>query len=237
MIAIAILGFLSAVQQPAPPPPARRVHVTLDLGFVNASGNSDVTSFNLGEKLTWQRKRVTLIQTVKVLYGATDGSTTTESYEAGTRAQYAVSSRLGAFALLTFQRDPFAGVASRWFGGPGVSAAVVQAARDTLVIETGVAGQRERSITNVTQSFAAVRTAASFKHRLGATAFLTENMEWVANLKVSGDQRVNSETALTAPLSQQIAVRVAYVIRFDHLPEPGFKTTDRILTTGVQVAF
>jgi len=80
-------------------------------------------------------------------------------------------------------------------------------------------------------------TAASFKHRIGATAFWTETLEWVANLKTSGDQRVNSEAALTAPLSRQVALRLSYVMRFDNQPEPGFKKTDRILTTGVQIAF
>jgi putative salt-induced outer membrane protein YdiY len=237
MIASAAFFALVAASLQQPAPPAPRAHLTLDLGFVNAAGNSEVTSFNLGEKLTWQRNRLTLTQTAKVLYGATDGSTTTESYEASGRAQIAVASRIGAFALVTFQRDPFAGVASRWFGGPGVSAGLVQTARDTLTVETGLTAQRERNTANVSQSFLATRTAAAFKHRLGTTAFVTENLDWVANLKTSSDQRVNSETALTAPLSRQVALRASYVIRFDNQPEVGFQKTDRILATGVQIAF
>ena len=35
----------------------------------------------------------------------------------------------------------------------------------------------------------------------------------------------------------QIGLRVSYLVRFDNQPEPGFEKTDRILTTGVQVAF
>jgi putative salt-induced outer membrane protein YdiY len=38
-------------------------------------------------------------------------------------------------------------------------------------------------------------------------------------------------------LSTNIALKVSYVIRFDNLPEPGFKKTDRLLTSGVQVTF
>jgi hypothetical protein len=30
---------------------------------------------------------------------------------------------------------------------------------------------------------------------------------------------------------------VAYTIRFDNLPEPGFEKADRILSTGLQVTF
>jgi putative salt-induced outer membrane protein len=211
--------------------------VTLDLGFVNASGNANFTSLNLGEKISDKFGRVVLTQNGKVLYGKTDGATTTESYDAGARAQYGLTKRIGAYAVLTFQRDPFAGLASRWLGGPGLAVSLVQSARDTLSVESGVTSTRERNTANVTQSFAATRTAASFKHLFAGKAFVTEAVEWVANLKTSDDQRINSETALTAPLSRQIGLRVSYLIRFDNLPEPGFKKTDRIFTTGVQVAF
>jgi len=211
--------------------------VTLDLGFVNASGNANFTSLNLGEKISDKFGRVVLTQNGKVLYGKTDGATTTESYDAGARAQYGLTKRIGAYAVLTFQRDPFAGLASRWLGGPGLAVSLVQSARDTLSVESGVTSTRERNTANVTQSFAATRTAASFKHLFAGKAFVTEAVEWVANLKTSDDQRINSETALTAPLSRQIGLRVSYLIRFDNLPEPGFEKTDRIFTTGVQVAF
>jgi len=211
--------------------------ITLDLGFVNASGNANFTSLNLGEKLSDKVGRVVLTQTGKVLYGKTEGTTTTESYDAGARAQYGLTKRIGVYALLTFQRDPFAGLASRVLGGPGLAVALVQSAHDTLGIESGVTSTHERNTANVTQSFASTRTAANFKHLFAGKSFFTEAVEWFANLKTSDDQRINSETALTAPLSQQIGLRVSYLIRFRNLPEPGFKKTDRILTTGVQVAF
>lgn len=217
--------------------PLSAQQITVDLGFVNASGNANFTSLNLGEKLSDTFGRVLLTQNAKALFGRTDGVTTTESYDAGARAQYTLTKRIGVYALIGFQRDPFAGLASRWLGGPGLAASLVQSARDTLGIETGVISTRERSTANITQSFAAARTAANFKHSFAGKSFFTETLEWVANLKTSDDQRLNSETALTAPLSRQIGLRVSYLVRFDNQPEPGFKKTDRILTTGVQIAF
>ena len=44
------------------------------------------------------------------------------------------------------------------------------------------------------------------------------------------------EKALVAPLSSKIGLRLSYVIRFDNQPEPTFEKTDKILTTGIQVA-
>jgi putative salt-induced outer membrane protein len=228
LAAVALLGLCRA---------ASAQQLTLDLGFVNASGNANFTSLNLGEKLSDKIGRVVLTQNAKVLYGRTDGVTTTESYDAGARAQYGLTKRIGAYALLAFQRDPFAGLASRWLGGPGVTVALVQSAHDTLSVESGITSTHERNTADVTQSFAATRTAANFKHLFAGKSFLTEAVEWFANLKTSDDQRINSETALTAPLSRQIGLRVSYLLRFRNLPEPGFKKTDRIVTTGVQVAF
>jgi putative salt-induced outer membrane protein len=211
--------------------------LTLDVGLVNASGNSEFMSANFGEKLTWGRKnRWTVTQAAKFLYGETDGARTTESYDLLLRGDRALSRRVDAFAFAAYQRDPFAGLASRWSGGPGVAWRVVQAARDTLGLDAAITAQSERSTAGVERSFGAAQTAARYKHAFASAAFFTQSLELIANLKTSEDYRVNSETALVAPLSSKIALRVSYVIRFDNQPEPTFKKTDRILTTGIQVA-
>ncbi|MGE5743214.1 MAG: DUF481 domain-containing protein, partial [Gemmatimonadota bacterium] len=69
------------------------------------------------------------------------------------------------------------------------------------------------------------------------TALLQEVLELLSNLKDSKDQLLNSETSLTAPLSKRIALKAAYLIRHDNLPEPGFKKSDRVFTTGIQILF
>lgn len=232
-----IAPVVALAQAPAPAPRPRPTQLTLDLGFVDASGNSNVTSFNLGEKFSWKLDRLTLGQTAKALYGEAEGKTTAEAYDAGVRGDYPLGKTLGVFVLGTFQRNPFAGIAERWAGGPGISVGLVKSPRDTLSLETALTAQRERSTANVRESFGATRTAAAFKHLFATSTAFTQTIEWTANLKTSEDQRVTSETALTAPLSKQIALRVSYLIRFDNLPEPGFVKTDRLLTTGAQISF
>lgn len=216
--------------------PACAQNVTFDFGLVDASGNSDILSLNLGEKLSRKFDRWVLSQSAKALYGETDGSRTTESYDINGRVEYTLSPRIGTFVLGVFQRDPFAGVAERWSGGPGLAVGLLRSPRDTLTVEGAMTLQNERSIAGVQRDFGATRTAALFKHVFSAGAFVTQNLEWLANVEEGADYRLNSETALIAPISKQIALRVSYVIRFDNQPEPGFETTDRILTTGVQIS-
>lgn len=210
--------------------------LTLDVGLVNASGNSDFTSANFGERATWQNGAWSAAQKGKIIYGETDGARTTESYDADLRVERALSPRLGVYAFVAYQRDPFAGLASRWSGGPGLAARFVQTARDTLGLEAALTQQSERTTAPLERSFGATRTAALFKHVFTSKAFFTQSLEWIANLKTGDDYRLNSESALVAPLSSKIGLRVSYVIRFDNQPEPTFKKTDKILTTGIQVA-
>lgn len=234
-IALTLLGGASAAPSAAQAP--RPVQLTLDLGFVNASGNSDVTTLNVGQKLGWTRGAWVFTQTAKVIYGETDGAATAETYEAGLRGAYTIKGRLSAFGLLTYARDPFAGIASRYAQGVGLSLRAVRSTRDSLTVEGSVSANQERSTADVDKAFAATRAAVAYKRLLGAAAFFTQTLEWLANLQDADDQRLNSETALTAPLSRQVALKAAYVVRYDHQPEPGFQDTDRILTTGVQIVF
>lgn len=213
-----------------------KMTLTLDFGLVNATGNSEFTSANLGEKATWGRGRWGLAQTGKVLFGETDNVRTTESYDFNVRGDRGLSARVGVFVFVAYQRDPFAGLASRWSGGPGVAVGLVRSVRDTLNLEGALTKQSEHTTAAIERSFGAVQTAARFKHAFAGAASFTQSLEFIANLKAGDDYRLNSETALVAPLSSKIGLRVSYLIRFDNLPEPTFKKTDRILTAGVQVA-
>jgi len=223
-------GSVSA-QDPAP------VHLTLDLGFVDVSGNTNVTTFNLGEKLSYTTGRWTLSQSAGVIYGSTDGSATAEQYDAGVRADYAVVDRLSVFAGVTYYRNVFAGLAERWNEGAGLAWKALTATRDSLQLEGALVTNQERNLLDQRSTFGAGRAALQFKHLFGESAFFSQFLEWTASVEDSDDQRVNSESALTAPISKQIALKAAYVIRFDNQPEPGKLDTDRTFTTGLQIAF
>lgn len=229
----AVWGATAAAQQPAAAP----VQLALDLGFVNAAGNTEVTTFNFGQRFTWSRGVWAFAQAIKAIYGETEGEPTAEAYDASLRADYRLSPRLSVFALGTYQRDPFAGIASRWGQGGGLAFQALRAARDSLTVEGSLAANQERTIAALSNTFVSFRGALAYKHVFGTTAFLTQALEWITDLEATDDQRLNSETALTAPLSRQVALKAAYVIRYDRRPEPGFETTDRIFTTGVQIVF
>lgn len=66
-----LLGVALPVSVHAQDTTAKRVHVTADLGYVNTTGNTSLTSFNLGDMLTVSAGTVLITQTASVIYGRT----------------------------------------------------------------------------------------------------------------------------------------------------------------------
>jgi putative salt-induced outer membrane protein len=112
---------------------------------------------------------------------------------------------------------------------------LVAAERTKVEVEAGLSLTQQRSTLDVTDNFSAARSAALFQYNFRPTAYLLQTVEVLPNLEETDDLRVNTETALVAPLSRRLAVKISYVVRYDKLPEPGFEKTDRLLTSGLQV--
>ncbi len=234
-LAVAALVALSGRAAPAQDPDP--VRLTVDLGFVSTSGNTAVTTFNMGEKLTYTTGRWMFGQAAAAIYGETDGSSTAEQYDAALRAEYSLGPHFLAFAGATWYRNTFSGITSRFVEGVGLGWRTIQAPRDTLRLDAAITSNQETNLALVQSTFAASRASLAYKHLFGASTAFTQAVEWVTNLEDTDDQRLLSETALTAPISKQIALKATYTIRFDNQPEPGFKDTDRVFTTGLQIVF
>ncbi len=233
-----LAGALPSVArgQDEPPPP---VQFTGDLGFVNTAGNSEVTTLNVGERLTYRTAGWVLGEFFNVIYGKTDGTESTSLWKAGARVDRELSQRLAVYGFVGWERNKFAGISRRFEEGVGLAYKVLTGPKSVLDFEAGVSLNQQRStLAGIPEDkFAAGRAAGLFRYNLSESAFLTQLVEFLPNLEESDDYRVNSETALVASLSKSIALKLGYVVRFDNLPEPGFKETDRIFTSGIQVNF
>lgn len=213
----------------------RPTRFTADLGFVNAAGNTAVTSVSIGQQVIHTSGAWKLQQVFGALYGETDGARSAEQYRFGGRGDYAVSERLGLYGMAGWDRNEFAGISRRIEEGAGLAFKVLTGPRDELSLEGGVGATQQLNTSDQSSSFLSGRAAGRYRRQLAEKAFVQQLVEFIPNFDVSDDYRVFSETSLVAPLSGAVALKAGYVVRFDNLPEPGFKKTDRLLTTGIQL--
>ena len=229
-----VLAVAAEAQNAAP---AVVTKATADLGFVQTSGNTQVTTLNFGEKLTQQRSRLTLQQGFAIVYGKQRDSVITSYIGANLRGDFKLDKLFAVFAGVGFDRNTFAGIKRRLEQQVGLQARVFAGAADTLRVEGGGSLTQQLGTDGIRQDFPAARAAAAWRHGFTPAAYFQQNVEFIPNLKTTEDWRFNSESSVVAPVSSNIGLKLSYVIRFDNLPQPGFSETDKIFTTGIQITF
>ena len=207
------------------------------IGLVQSSGNSNLLTLNVGEELAWLSGAVALRQTFSTVYGRSEGETNASSWRSSVRGDYRFSPALAVFARAGFDRDRFAGLSRRFEEGVGLALVALDRARDQLQFELGTDLVQQRTTVGVSDGFVSGRSAARYRRILGAngTAYLQQSVDFLPNLETLEDFRLNSESVLVAPLSKRFALKVSYSVRLDNQPEPGFASTDRMLTSALQI--
>ena len=231
-----LLAITAAAPLSAQAPAQDTTKLTFGLGLVTTAGNTSVTTFNFGNSFAYIAHPWVLSEAASMIYGSTHDTVNNDQYHLLLRVDHGLHDGLSAYLYGAFDRDRFAGVVSRFQEAAGIAWKAVEQPADLLTLEAGASENQQRDVgSGTTASFAAARAAVTYKHMLNKTAYAQEAAEILPDLQHSKNLRINSATDLVAPLSTVFSIKVGYVIRFDNLPPPGFKKTDRILTTGIQI--
>lgn len=234
LLASAALAPAAAAQEAAP---AVVTKITADIGYVAVTGNTQVTTFNVGEKLTQGRGRLALEQGIALVYSQQSDSVISNYLRANVRGDYKIDRLLALFTGVAFDRNTFAGIERRFEEQLGITARLIGSPSDTVRVEGGGTFTQQIGTDGIQENFPSARGALRWRHGFTSAAYFTQNVEYIPNLKQTEDWRVNTESGLVAPLSAKIALKVAYVIRYDNLPQAGFSEVDRLFTSGLQITF
>ncbi len=224
--------------QAAPPSPAGwTFHGTVDAAYVSATGNSQITTGSLGDKLTLARGNWTLRQSAAYVYGKTDGTESANQLRAGVRAEYRLTSRFSAFAGANYERNPYAGFSRRLDELFGAQWRALTAAHDSVTISVGGLYTLQSNTNGTTSDSPSGHLAAWYKHTFRPNTFFSQSVDYIPDLTQPGERRTNAESILSAPLTSLISLRLSYLMQYNSQPPASFRTTDRIFTSGLQVAF
>lgn len=224
-----------AAQGPAVPPAHE---FSTNLSFVNTSGNTSVTTTGADERLILRPGwRWTHTQTFGIVYGKSAGAVNAESYRAGWKTEMAFTPRFGSYGQFDFNRNRFSGIDAQYILSAGLSAQVLFATNDQISVEGGLARITQKNVNDSHDDFLSGRAAGLYHHSFAVKASFDQVVELLPNLMDGRDLRINSTSALVAPISTHFGLKATYAVRYDHEPQPGFQSTDAILTTGLQVTF
>jgi putative salt-induced outer membrane protein YdiY len=223
---------------PPPPPPPPRVTVSGDVGYVNTTGNTNVSTLNATDQFTLRTAADNqILQTFGLVYGTQANRVQTSIWNASLKDEYTFTPHIGLYALGAFDRNTFAGIDRRFEEGAGIAFIPLDSVPNNLEIDAGMSFIEQTATIDSTDNHAAARAAITYRHTFVATTYVQEFVEGIEDLKTTEDYRINSQTDVVAPLSKHLAIKVGYAIHYSNLPPVGFKTTDRLLTTDIQVTY
>ncbi|MBI3792441.1 MAG: DUF481 domain-containing protein [Gemmatimonadetes bacterium] len=240
---VALAAALSCTSAGAPvllaqTKPAKPVEASADLGFVNTTGNTEVTTLTANYKIVLNTGPWKLTHYFGTVYGKLRDSVNTSIWRTGVRGDRAFTERFGFFGLVNYDKNRFSGVAGRWEQGAGAQWKAIVETEDKLDVELGLSAIQQQAVTAVPdRNFASGRTALAYKHNFTDKAYFQQTAEYLANLQNGPDWRVNTESSLIAPLSEKFAIKLSFAIRYQNLPDPGFLATDRIFATAIQYTY
>jgi putative salt-induced outer membrane protein YdiY len=210
---------------------------SIDLGLVASTGNTDLTTFSLGQKLEYLKGKWDVTQGARMVNGQTDGVETANEYAVFVQPAYQVSARWKGYVLGSWDRNPFIGIVSRWQEGLGLSFAAVRGSKQTLDLDGGLSLFQQEFTTGENTSFTAARGQVKYRYSFTEKAYFQDIFVYLPNLEDGNDYRINNEAAVVAPVAGRLALKASYLLQYQNAPQPGFERTDNLYTTGLQVTF
>jgi putative salt-induced outer membrane protein len=232
--ALATLVLPAAVFADDPPKPSE---FSLGLAFLQTNGNSNTSSggFDFLYKGTyglWGLEGV-----ANFLRSEQEGTLTAERYGAGLRGTYAFAERWKAFAGVAWLKDQFAGLDSRLVLDGGVQYALLAGPDHTLDLVGGLSWTNDETVTGESASSFGGVAGVDYAWIIAENARLTDRFRFYPSFEESDDWRVVNEFAVEAAIVSNLALKLAYLFRYDNQPVPGFVKTDTTVSTSLVLKF
>lgn len=210
-----------------------------EISFVNTAGNSKITSL-AGKNEMKYRFTDSLRGTWKAaaLYGENDGVKTAESYATELKLNYLFSGGAYAFADAGWNKNEFAGIDRRLYGGLGAGYAFLGGPTQLLVGEIGVHYVTDEYTDSTDKDYAEGRAFGKYTYAFTEKTKFSQSLEFLDDLEDTQRYRLNSETAVVAALSGNLSLKTAYLVGYVHEPTPEtLKKTDSMVTVTLVVTF
>jgi putative salt-induced outer membrane protein len=224
----------------------RRLEFTGSLGFAQTSGNADATTTNVSNRLKYSVAGWSFQQDVAFFYGEANDKVNTNFWNGGLRGERTVAERVSLFLASRYDRNVVQGVENRFQQGFGVTVRALDDQHNRLNVALGGSFFSQQltpgSVARVSRAFPAARAAMDYRRKITELAYVQQSAEY---LPAIGDTAtsffVNTESAVVAPLSKSVGLKVGYVIRYNSEPpirnNIPLKTTDTFFSSGLTVTF
>ncbi len=236
---ICLLILVMATSLKAEEKDDKRLTNEAQLGFVDTSGNSKVTTLAFRNRLKYKfTEKLLGAWDVGALYGESDGDKSAERYFTDLRFDYSITDPFYVYAAGGWLRDEFAGFNARWYAGPGVGYKFLVGPKHFLLGEVGLNYAYEDYDADGSDQFLEGRVFGKYEFAFTEKTKISQSLEYLQGFDETSNWKLNSETALLTTLTDILSLKVSYAVRYNNNPTPSdLDETDTILAASFVVNY
>lgn len=203
------------------------------LGVSLTTGNTEDTALLATLKLNYVADRLSHNFKALADYRDSFNVITNEEYALGYQLNYDFTPELYGFGSVDWERNEFAGRTNRWTEAVGLGFHAIATPTTVLDLEGGVALRQTDYVVGPGDDETAARLRGYFSHAFNENVSFSQEVIGI----VGESSTVDSITAVTAKVSDALALRASYEVNYDSEPLPGLKDTDTATRLGVVYGF
>ena len=227
---VAALSSIVLMSGPAVSEEKKKWGDQAELSFVDTSGNTDVQTLSLKNKLEYQAtEAIKLSWNAELLRGETDGQLSSESYATDLRGDLDYSEKSFVFIVTGWSTDEFSGIDQRYYGGLGLGYKLLAGPKHAISFEGGPNYALEEYTDNTDRDFLEGRVFTEYGYQFQEKSRFSQTLEYLHDFDEPESFNANSETALIFSLTDIFSFKTSYKVEYDNQPSP--VTLDKTDTT------
>ncbi len=210
--------------------------------FLMTSGNTKASTlgFDTEQNLSFDKSQLQFKGSI--IYSESDGSKDSEFYYSHLQYRRTLSPKAYTVGLGRFERNVLSGYNYRFSLSVGAGYLWKKSDKIELSSEAAFGWSRENNIIktgdgSISQSFASFLASGILKINISQTSELIYQEIFFLNLDETKDYRLTSLVSISTNISSNLALKISYQLKYNHLPVPGFKSTDHYLLSSLVLNF
>ncbi len=210
-----------------------------EVGIILVGGNSQSNTLNAKQTTsnTFSKNKITF--TGHLQLGSSSGTLNSRNWSLGLRYDRELSEKFSAFLGYTLEGDTFSGVKNRSNVDAGAKYIITKKDdKNYFFAELGYRLQIEKSLLNISTTNHLIRGYLEAQKEICDTTTFKLWVEALPDVTTSSNFNLNFEPSLRVAMSSNLALKLAYLGKFDNLPSAaGLKKFDFTYTTALVANF
>jgi putative salt-induced outer membrane protein YdiY len=209
---------------------------SISAGFSLTKGNSDTLLTTAAFKTRKKTPANEFMFGLDGAYGENNSVQNNETLHGVSQYNHLFSERLYGYLNVEGLHDGIADLEYRFTFSPGAGYYFVKSTNTTFAGEFGP-GLITQRLGNVDTTYATLRVAERFEHKLDDGARVWERAEFLPQVNKLANFLVNAEVGAEASLTKTLSLRATIQDNFINQPAPGRKDNDMMLISGLVYKF